>query len=136
MIEKVTLQLAAGSTFVPEGGQACDELRPKELMLYAAAKCAAMTVLHIMQRERLHPIRLEVSLSGELTEEQASSESIYCSFHVVYNVACPTEEDQAKASRAIRLAHEKYCGMIRMLRMIAPITHEVAIVSVGAPVHP
>ena len=48
---------------------------------------------------------------------------------MVYNVECGTEDDQAKVSRAIDLTHEKYCGMVQMLRRIAPVSHEIAVVS-------
>ena len=51
------------------------------------------------------------------------------SFHVVYNIECDTEDDQAKVSRAVTLAHEKYCGMMQMLRKVAPVSHEIAVVS-------
>ena len=42
---------------------------------------------------------------------------------------CDTEDDQAKVSRAATLTHEKYCGIMRMFRMIAPVSHEIAVVS-------
>ena len=32
-------------------------------------------------------------------------------------------------SRAATLTHEKYCGIMRMFRMIAPVSHEIAVVS-------
>ena len=30
------------------------------------------------------------------------------------------------------LAHEKYCGMMQMLRKVAPVSHEIAVVSTDA----
>ena len=48
---------------------------------------------------------------------------------MVYNVECSSEDDQAKVSRALALAHEKYCGMVQMLRRIAPVSREIAVVS-------
>ena len=61
--------------------------------------------------------------------EEVRSESVFKSFHVVYNIECDTEDDQAKVSRAATLTHEKYCGIMRMFRMIAPVSHEIAVVS-------
>ncbi len=104
-------------------------LNPKALMLYAAAQCSGKTALMIMQKERITPKRFEISYSGELSAEEVQSESVYRSIHVVYNVECGSEDDQAKVSRAIDLTHEKYCGIVRMLRMIAPVSHEIAVVS-------
>ena len=66
---------------------------------------------------------------GRTSTEEVRSESVFKSFHVVYNIECDTEDDQAKVSRAATLTHEKYCGIMRMFRMIAPVSHEIAVVS-------
>ena len=129
MIEKVTLQLTGDSKLVPENGPDCGEMNPKTLLLYAAAKCSGMTALMIMDKERFRPKRFEIGISGELSDETPQSESTFKSFHVVYNIECDTEDDQAKVSRAVTLAHEKYCGMMQMLRKVAPVSHEIAVVS-------
>ena len=132
MIEKVTLQLSGDADFTSEGGPRCEEMNPKTLMLYAAAQCSAQTALMIMQKERITPKRFEISYSGDLSAETVQSESVYRSFHVVYNIECDTEDDQAKVGRAVTLAHEKYCGMMQMLRKVAPVSHEIAVVSTDA----
>ncbi len=129
MIEKVTLQLTAEGKFELSGKTSCEELNPKALMLYAGAKCAGLTVLHIMKRERMTPKRLEITLSGELSTDTLQAESVFREFHMVYNVECATESDQTRVSRAIELAHEKHCGLVRMFNKIAPVSHEVAIVT-------
>ena len=79
--------------------------------------------------ERITPKRFEISFSGDLSAETVQSESVYRSFHVVYNVECSSEDDQAKVGRALELTHEKYCGMVQMLRRIAPVSREIAVVS-------
>lgn len=112
MIEKVTLQMSGNGKFRTENGTGCDAMNPKTLMLYAAAQCSAQTALMIMQKERITPKRFEISYSGDLSAETVQSESVYRSFHVVYNVECSSEDDQAKVSRALELTHEKYCGMV------------------------
>ena len=122
MIEKVTLQMSGNGKFRTENGTGCDAMNPKTLMLYAAA-------LMIMQKERITPKRFEISYSGDLSAETVQSESVYRSFHVVYNVECSSEDDQAKVGRALELTHEKYCGMVQMLRRIAPVSREIAVVS-------
>lgn len=129
MIEKVTLQLTAEGKIEMKGKTNCEELNPKALMLYAGAKCAGLTVLHIMKQERMTPKRLEITLSGELSTDKVQAESIFHAFHMIYHVECATEGDQSRASRAITLAHEKHCGLVRMLSKIAPVSHEVAIVT-------
>lgn len=106
MIEKVTLQLSGDADFTSEGGPRCEEMNPKTLLLYAAAKCVGKTALMIMDKERFRPKRFEIGISGELSDETPQSESTFKSFHVVYNIECDTEDDQAKVSRAATLTHE------------------------------
>ena len=110
----------------------CIRDSPKTLLLYAAAKCVGKTALMIMDKERFRPKRFEIGISGELSDETPQSESTFKSFHVVYNIECDTEDDQAKVGRAVTLAHEKYCGMMQMLRKVAPVSHEIAVVSTDA----
>ncbi|WP_418991155.1 OsmC family protein [Alistipes sp.] len=132
MIEKVTVQLNQEGRFAPEAGTCCEEMNPKELLLYAAAQCAGQTAIHIMQKERIAPKRFEIGFSGDLSTEKLQSDSTFRSFHVVYNVECGTEEDQARVSRAVELTHDTYCGMLQMLRRIAPVSREIAVVSTDA----
>lgn len=129
MIEKVTVRMTEEAKFRAIDGPGCDEMNPKELLLYAAAQCSGYTAMTVMQKMHLKPKNLEISYSGELNTETLQAESMFRSFHVVYNVECGSGSEQEKASRAIELTHEKYCGLSQMLRRIAPITHETAIVS-------
>lgn len=129
MIEKVTVRMTEDAKFRAIDSPGCDEMNPKELLLYAAAQCSGYTAMMVMQKMHLKPKNLEISYSGELNTETLQAESMFRSFHVVYNVECGSGSEQEKASRAIELTHEKYCGLSQMLRRIAPITHETAIVS-------
>lgn len=128
MIEKVTVEMTEDGNFRPVG-QTCDEMNPKELLLYAAARCSGLTALMVMQKMHLTPKRLEIGYSGELDTETLQAESMFRSFHAIYNVECGSGSDQEKAGRALTLTHEKYCGLTQMLRRIAPVSHETAVVS-------
>ncbi|WP_418981653.1 OsmC family protein [Alistipes sp.] len=132
MIEKVTLQLTHDGKLTSGEGPRCEEMNPKALLLLAAAKCAGLTSLHIMEKERIRPKRFEIAVSGELSTDTVQSESMFLSFHAFYNVECDTEDDQVKVGRAVRLAQEKHCSLMQMLRRIAPVTHEIAVVSTEA----
>ena len=136
MIEKVTLQLSGDADFTSEGGPRCEEMNPKTLLLYAAAKCVGKTALMIMDKERFRPKRFEIGISGELSDELPQSESTFKSFHVVYNIECDTEDDQAKVSRAVTLAHEKYCGMMQMLRKMQLQTVLITTVEKASAIQP
>lgn len=129
MIEKVTVRLTEEGKFRAVDGPQCDEMNPKELLLYAAAQCSGRTAIYVMEKMRMKPKGLEISYSGDLNTDEVQPESMFRSFHVVYNVECATGADQEKAGLAIGLTHEKYCGLTQMLRRIAPVSHETAIVS-------
>lgn len=129
MIEKVTVRLTENGKFRAIDGPGCDEMNPKELLLYAAAQCSGQTAMLMMQKMHMQPKGLEISYSGDLNTDKVEAESMFRSFHVLYNVECATGADQEKASRAIGMTHEKYCGLTQMLGRIAPVSHEIAIVS-------
>ncbi len=128
MIEKVTLQSFDGSAFRPAGDIPCEDLNPKALLLYAAAKCAGLTLQHILEKQRIRPRSVEIGIAGDLTTDTVQSESMFRSFHVLYDVACGDRKEQVRVGEAIRLTHEKHCSMMQMLRRIAPVSHEIAIV--------
>jgi len=129
MIEKATVEMTEDGTFRAADGPGCDGMNPKELLLYAAARCSGLTALMVMRKMHLTPKRLEISYSGELDTDELRAESTFRSFRVIYNVECATGRDQEKAARALTLTHEKYCGLTQMLRRIAPVSHEIAVVS-------
>ena len=104
-------------------------MNPKEQLLHAAAQCAGRTALTLMKKEHMTPKNFEISVSGDLSTETLQAESVFTHFHVVYHVECGGEGDRAKASRALELTHDKYCGLIQMLSRIAPVTREIAVVN-------
>ena len=134
MIEKVSVRLVPTGEFMLEGEIKCSDLNPKATLLLSAAKCSGLTTMRIMEKERVRPKRFEISVSGALSTETLQSGSIFTSFNMIYNLECDCIEDQIKISRAVNLAHDKYCGLVRMLRMIAPVAHEIAIVNTARPV--
>lgn len=129
MTETVTVHLTKEGVFALQDEADPSKLNPKELLLYAATQCSGQTLMHILTKERTKPRRVEITASGELSTPTVRSESVFISFNMVYNLECDTIEDQIKVSRAVNLTHDKYCGMVRMLRMIAPVAHEIAIVN-------
>lgn len=131
MSEKATVTMNAEGQIEGHERCRCTEMSPKELMLYAAALCSAKSIMAIMKKEQMTPRQLEITYSGEAEPATTFSSGAFLSFHVTYRAICLSEGDEEKASRAIRLAHDKYCTLTQMLRKIAPISHEIAIVNVG-----
>ena len=130
MKQKVTLCLTKNGTFTLADNLCIDDLNPKELLLYSAAKCASLTLYGLLKKEHIRPLKLEITVSGELNTDTVMARSIFLSFNVNYKVECRAISEQAKIGRTINLSTEKYCGMLQMLRQIAPLSHEISIMSV------
>jgi putative redox protein len=126
---KITIEMGKDGHFHPIA-KGIEELNPKELLLYATAACAAITLKGILDKEHIAPKSVEIEMSGVLDTEQVMAKSIYRSFNILYRVECDTIAEQSKIGRAINLTTEKYCGTLQMLRRIAPLSHEVSIVSI------
>ncbi|MBQ2423358.1 MAG: OsmC family protein [Alistipes sp.] len=123
----ITIECDNKGKVVPTKG--VEELNPKELLLYSAAYCAALTLKGILDKEQISPKRLEIEMSGTLNTQTVTAKSIYTDFNILYRIECSAITEQAKIGRAVRLTTEKYCGMLQMISRIATLTQEVAIVS-------
>ena len=129
MTLKITISLDDNQHFTINDNRTLDSLNPKELMLYAVAECAGLTILSILKEHTEALTMLEISVEGRLSTPTLVAESRFQHFNIIYNARCRTLKDQIVISRAINLAHDKYCGMLAMLRKIAPMTHETSIVT-------
>ena len=126
---KITIEMDKDGKFVPVSKKV-EEMNPKELILYAAAMCASITMKNILDKEDIAPKSAEIEMSGTLDTEEVAAKSVYRSFNILYRIECNTISEQSKIGRAINLTTEKYCGTLQMLRRIAPLSHEVSIVSI------
>ena len=68
-------------------------------------------------------------MSGYIDTDKVEGRSVFTSFNIAYNIECAHIAEQSKVGYAVTLTTEKYCGNLTMFRMIAPVSHEVAIVS-------
>lgn len=126
---KITIEMDKDGKFVPVSKKV-EKMNPKELILYAAAMCASITMKNILDKENIVPKSAEIEISGTLDTEEVAAKSVYRSFNILYRIECNTISEQSKIGRAINLTTEKYCGTLQMLRRIAPLSHEVSIVSI------
>ncbi len=126
--QKVTICLKNGK-FQPCGTLKIENLNPKALLLCATAECAGFTIMNLLSKSNVTPKNLEITAEGMLNTPTLQAESIFTDFKISYNVECKTLADQNSVSYAIEMAQEKHCGMIAMLRKIAPVSHDIAIVS-------
>lgn len=130
MHQSITIHATENGKFALAKPHELAKLNPKELLLYSTALCAGMTTLSIAEKERVKLLKLEIKMSGELDTEKVEGKSQYVSFDIAYNIECKHIDEQSKVSNAVRLATDKYCGGLAMLRKIAPVSHSISIVSV------
>jgi uncharacterized OsmC-like protein len=130
MHQSITIHATENGKFALAKPHDLEKLNPKELLLYSTALCAGMTTLSIAEKERVKLLKLEIKMSGELDTEKVEGKSQFVSFDIAYNIECKHIDEQSKVSNAVRLATDKYCGGLAMLRKIAPVSHSISIVSV------
>mgnify|MGYP003301781524 CR=1 FL=1 len=126
----VKLELSADSRFRPVGGRNLSDYNPKELMLAAIADCAGRTALSIMEKMRLEPVAFEIDVEGTLDTGEVRAESRFTALVVTYNVTCLRFEDQDRISHARELTHDKHCGLVAMMRRVAPVDRRILIHSI------
>lgn len=97
--------------------------RPKPLVLAALGGCTSMDVVSILKKMRIEFDDMNVSVSGELTDEHPK---FYYKIHIHYTFKgkdLPID----KLERAVSLSQERYCGVTAMLDNAAEITYDIAI---------
>lgn len=127
-IQKVTVVLRNGRFRLAESAKA-DDLNPKALILCAAAQCAGYTIMSLLQKHHISPKSIEITARGSLNTIVLQPISQYEQFDIAYNVECRNIGDQEAVSEAVLEAHNEKCGVIAMLRKIAPVSHEISVIS-------
>ncbi|MBO5892645.1 MAG: OsmC family protein, partial [Alistipes sp.] len=127
-LQKVTVELCDGKFCLADKASA-DNLNPKALFLCATAKCAGLTILALLEKSKIKPKSLEITVTGELNTPTLRGDSQFKNFEIIYNAECKHLEDQDAVSRAIEHTQVKECGLVAMLRKIAPVSHVIDVVS-------
>lgn len=127
-LQKVTVELCDGKFCLADKASA-DNLNPKALFLCATAKCAGLTILALLEKSKIKPKSLEITVTGELNTPTLRGDSQFTNFEIIYNAECKHLEDQDAVSRAIEHTQVKECGLVAMLRKIAPVSHVIDVVS-------
>ncbi|MBP3426543.1 MAG: OsmC family protein [Rikenellaceae bacterium] len=125
-MEKVTVRMTKSMEFAPVGAK-CNELNPKALMLLATATCAGRTAAGIFKKMQLQPEMFEITVSGTISTDTVVPETVFTAFDIVYNVECAHLDEQERYGHALRLTNDKHCGMLAMMRRIAPVSHDILI---------
>ena len=127
-IQKVTVCLRNGRFRLPNMAKV-DDLNPKALILCATAQCAGYTIMGILQKHKITPKSLEITVQGTLNTEKLQAESRFRSFLISYNVECKSLDEQQQVSQAIYDAQESKCGLIDLIKCAAPVSYDISIVS-------
>lgn len=99
--------------------------RPMELLLLGVGSCAAVDVVHILQRGRHAVSDCEVDVAAERAERPPK---VFTRIHLQFRVSGSGLKPEAVA-RAVRLSAEKYCSASIMLGRAAEITHDYEVVN-------
>lgn len=127
--QRVTVELKNGHFHIV-GTDKAEKLNPKAMILCAAAECAGWTVMNLLGKEDITPKSFEITAWGELNTPTLQAESIFTKFMMIYNIKCDYLSEQGTIGEAVRRAQEKHCGVVAMLRKIAPVDHDISIISI------
>jgi putative redox protein len=86
-------------------------MKPSELLLLAAASCAAWDVIEILHKQRESLLDLKLVCSGEQLKEPPYA---FTDIHIHYIVTGNVKRE--KLEKAIKLSEEKYCSVLSTLR--------------------
>ena len=109
----------------PEIGGEGRGMRPMEALLTALASCAAMDVVHILNRQNqpLDDLRVEVD-----ADRKEGAPSPFTRIALVFT-ASGGELSDKKVRRAVALSVEKYCSVAESLDPAIAVTHETHLTS-------
>ncbi|MBQ5614403.1 MAG: OsmC family protein [Tidjanibacter sp.] len=128
MIKSIALERAAGNEFVPaEGNVGCEGLTPSEMILYAAGKAVGNDIIALLGSVAGRVMSLRITVEGSVVTRGKERSGTYREFLFRYDVVCSDPDDHSRISRAIELAHGKYCALVRMLKMIGPVAYDIYI---------
>ena len=98
---------------------------PAEMLLVAAAGCAAWDVVEILRKQRQDPTAIECHVDGE---QQADApwtfRRVVLSFTVHGRVL-----DRARVERAVALAVERYCSVLSTVAAAATVEHRTEVLN-------
>lgn len=92
-------------------------VKPSDLLLIAAASCAAFDVVEILNKQRETYRDLVVTCQGDQMKDPPYT---FTKIHLNFQLRGPVNPDRLE--RAIQLSIQKYCSVISTLRPDTPVT--------------
>lgn len=96
-------------------------MRPKELLLMAAASCSTIDVVMVLKkmRQQLDDISVETDGEWEKSDEHTVLKKLHLRYKLLGNIK------PQKAVEAVKMSLEKYCSVTKTLEKSAEITFSV-----------
>jgi putative redox protein len=94
-------------------------MRPMQLLLSAAGSCSTIDLISILKKQKQNLLDLVVEVTAE--REKDKTPSLFTEVHLHYILTGNLDEDKVK--RALELAVEKYCSVVKILEKTAQVTY-------------
>jgi putative redox protein len=95
-------------------------MKPSDLLLVAVGSCAAVDVVDILTKKKLHLTGLEITVSAEQDDTPPWT---FRKIHSHFALRGPDLSPKA-VEQAIQLSEEKYCSVVATLRATATVTFD------------
>ncbi|MEO8960761.1 MAG: OsmC family protein [Ginsengibacter sp.] len=103
------------------GGGENKGTRPKVLMLVSLAGCTGLDVLGMLKKMRVDFSDFSIKVEGHLTDTVPTT---YDKMVIKYSIKV-SKEDESKVLKAVKLSEEKYCGVTKMFKTFAEVSHTI-----------
>ena len=98
--------------------------RPMELVLMGLGGCTAMDVISTLRKMRQDVTDCEILVSAERAE---TPPRVFTKIHLEYRVSGRALKASA-VERAVKLSHETYCSVSKMLEHSATMSHHIELI--------
>jgi len=99
--------------------------RPMQLLLAAAGSCSSIDLISILKKQKQDLKDLHVEVTAE--REKDKTPAVFTEVHLHYILTGNLDEEKVK--RALNLAVEKYCSVVKILEKTAQVTYTYEIVN-------
>ena len=102
-------------------------VRPMQMLMMAAAGCAAIDIISILKKQKQEIIDFEIEADGERETPTLKGEAaVFKDVNILFRLT--GKIDPEKAKRAVELSMEKYCSASKTLRLAgAKINYTVSV---------
>jgi putative redox protein len=108
----------------PDIGGTNKGMRPMQLMLAALGGCSSIDLINILKKQKQDLRDVKITVTGE--REKDAVPSLFTDVHIHFKLYGNIDQD--KAQKAVSLAVEKYCSVVKTLEKTATVTNSFEII--------